>query len=243
MGVLKNYFRPGIAHLSLADAGAAVAVMGALLRETAYHGIRRNRYTVDRYAVLIQYPFSPAFSTSPNMAALLTRNSMVVIIQSVIRLPYWRKVMKCRLFSTLICVFLFIVIFICLPGCEGAGKMDRQVRDELDAKLKDWNQNGFPIADPSAIGQTKANLKEWRFKYAKLFLVFDSQKAHPVMAKMVLEAIAMGWYGGYPANIKPRFILEVRAFHDIESHDNEWGVCKVLRDGSPETHWYPTDVY
>jgi len=161
----------------------------------------------------------------------------------VISLPYWRKVMKFRLFSVVICVLLFIVMLMCLPGCEGAGKMDRQVREQMDAKLKDWNQNGFPIVDPSAVAQTKGNLKEWRFKYAKLFLVFDSQKAQPVVARMVLERIATGWYETYPANIKPRFILEVRAFHDIESHDNEWGMCKVKRDGSPETHWYPTDVY
>jgi len=126
---------------------------------------------------------------------------------------------------------------------SASADLDREVVDKLCAKLKDWNENGFPISDTSAIELTKANLKEWRFKYAKLYLVFDGEKAHPVIARMVLERIATEWYSTYTPNMKPRFVLEIRAFDDIESMDTEWGICKVKSDGSLETHWYPTDVY
>jgi len=142
-----------------------------------------------------------------------------------------------------ILLFMLNIIQVGLTGCEGSRKLDGEVRDKLETKLLDWNENGFPISDRSAIEQTKGNLLEWRFKYAKLFLIFDSQKTQPVIGRMVLEAVALEWYETYPSNIKPRFTMEVRAFHDIDSHDNEWGFCKVKKTGDLETHWYPTDVY
>jgi hypothetical protein len=147
-----------------------------------------------------------------------------------------------KYFLAIILIFVLGTLLVGLAGCEGASKLDAEVRDKMEAKIAEWNENGFPVADPSLVEQTKGNLLEWRFKYAKLYLIFNSQKAHPVTSRYVLEAVAMDWYHTYPANIKPRFTLEVRAFHDMESHDNEWGFCKIKRGGNPEVHWYKTDV-
>ena len=143
-------------------------------------------------------------------------------------------------------IIIFAVLIaglIMFPGCEGAGRLDQEVRDKMEVKLKEWNETGFPVKDQSLKESTIGNLKEWNFKYAKLFLVFDTQKAHPVTTRDVLETIGKQWYDTYPGNIKPRFQLEIRAFKDIQSSDAEWGFTKILKDGTPETHWYPTDVY
>jgi hypothetical protein len=55
-GAVEKVFALGSAHLSPADAGAAVAVM-RVTQETAYHGIRRPRYAGYRYAVPVQSHF------------------------------------------------------------------------------------------------------------------------------------------------------------------------------------------
>jgi len=63
MGLLKKYLRPGSAHL----------LMCAIPLEIAYHGIRRNRYAVDRYALPVQTHFfnSPTHVPKPIKMGLM----------------------------------------------------------------------------------------------------------------------------------------------------------------------------
>lgn len=143
---------------------------------------------------------------------------------------------------------LTVLLFVCAlflfsaVGCEGASKNDREARDKLEATLTEWNANGdYPIPEKDV--DTTGYLKEWSFKYAKMNIVFDGSKAHPVMSRSVLEKIAVQWYNSYPANQTPRFKLRVTAYHDAINEDAEWGWTEVDKEGKPETHWYKTDVY
>jgi hypothetical protein len=147
-----------------------------------------------------------------------------------------------KAFVVTIISLLAAVLLLSGTACEGAGALDRETREAFDLKLKEWNENGtFPIPDTSV--DTKGYLKEWDFRYSKLSLVFDSQVAHPVDSRSVMETIGVEWWRTYPENIKPRFILRVFAYKDLKSNDAEWGMCKIKRDGTPEVHWYATDVY
>lgn len=120
--------------------------------------------------------------------------------------------------------------------------LDRTAQAKLHLRLQEWNENGtFPISEPAF--DTTGFLKEWRFKYSKLYITFDGNKAHPVTSRSVMETIALEWYELYPENRKPRFTLVVRAFKDTESSSTEWGFCRILKDGRAEVHWYATDVY
>jgi len=120
--------------------------------------------------------------------------------------------------------------------------LDRTAQAKLHLRIEEWNENGtFPTGYDDL--DTTGYLKEWRFKYSRLYIMFDGNKAHPVTSRSVLEAIAIEWYELYPENRKPRFTLVVRAFKDTESSNTEWGFCKILKDGRAEIHWYATDVY
>jgi hypothetical protein len=149
----------------------------------------------------------------------------------------FRRVLSITLLS-IMATFLTVTAI----GCEGASRLDQETRDKLDAKLTEWNENGtFPI--PETDIKTEGYLKSWKFKYNRLYLVFNSRNAHPVNSRSVMETVAVEWYNTYPANIKPRFILQVFAYIDEQAHENEWGMTKIKKGGTPETHWYATDVY
>jgi len=147
-----------------------------------------------------------------------------------------------KIFGLTILIFVCALFLFSVTGCEGAGKNDREAREKLEATLTEWNTNGtYPISETDV--DTTGYLKEWSFKYAKMIIVFDGLKAHPVISRSVLERIAVEWYGSYPENIKPRFKLKVTAYIDAISNDAEWGWTEVDKKGKPETHWYKTDVY
>lgn len=151
--------------------------------------------------------------------------------------------MHVRAFSSALRLMFVAIFFVSALACEGANRMDAEVRAKMEDKLAKWNEEGFPIPDKAAIPNTIGNLKSWRFKYAKLFIVYDPQKAHPVDQRAIVETIATEWWKTYPENMKPRFTLEVRGFDAIDDNENESGRTYVNKKGEIETHWYGTDVY
>jgi hypothetical protein len=155
-----------------------------------------------------------------------------------------------RIIATLIALLALCMVscteFCCLPFVKfnppSSHRVDKEVRASLDEKLTEWNENGtFPLVDYDF--NTTGYLKEWRFKNDKLEIIFDYQKAHPVISRFVTETITTEWYKLYPKDMKPRFILTVYAYVDVVDHSTKWGTCKVKKNGKPKTHWYATDVY
>jgi hypothetical protein len=140
------------------------------------------------------------------------------------------RVMNRKYSAFLITVCLLFVFFL-LAGCEGASRLDKESRDKLDKKIQEWNTEGnYPTVEPDK--KLVGALKEWHFKYAKLFIVLDSQVTDLVDQRYVSETLANEWWKIYPENIKPRFTLEVRAFKDMEEPGNELGFIKILKDGT-----------
>lgn len=136
--------------------------------------------------------------------------------------------------------------FCCLPFVKfntlRSHRIDKEVQVSLDEKLTEWNENGtFPLADYDI--NTTGYLKEWHFNHAKLDIIFEYQKAHPVMSRYVMETIAVEWYKLYPEDRKPRFNLAVYAYVEEVSHNTEWGWSEVDKKGKPESHWYRTYIY